>query len=244
MPVADLRAVFFDIDDTLFSTTEFAAMARRNALKAMIDVGLNISLEDGLRELGEVITEFTSNYPHHFDKLLLRLPESATRGLNRAVLVAAGMVAYHDAKFRRLRPFPDVLPFLRRLARTPVLRGVITDGVEIKQAEKLLRLRVYPLLSPGGVFISDQIGIAKPNPKLFERACSEMRVAPRDALLVGDHPAKDIDPANAVGMVTVLVDRGGRHASAGGKTAPRFRVRDFHQLLNLLRKQYKLRIPS
>ncbi len=242
--MTDLRAVFFDLDDTLFSTTDFAALARRRALKAMIDLGLNVTLEDGLRELGEVIHEFSSNYANHFDKLLLRLPETATRGLNRTVLVAGAVVAYHDAKFGKLRPFPDVLPALRRLARTSLVRGVITDGLDIKQAEKILRLGVYPLLTPGAIFISAQIGISTPNPKLFERACSDMRVTPRQAMYVGDHPTKDIDPANRIGMITVLVDRGGRYVNEVGATEARFRVRTFDQLLNLLRKHLKVRIPS
>ncbi|MBI2932469.1 MAG: TIGR02253 family HAD-type hydrolase [Planctomycetes bacterium] len=242
--VPPLRAIFFDIDDTLYSTTEFATLARRNAIQAMVNVGLNIPIEEGLRELSEVIHEFSSNYQHHFDKLLLRLPEAATRGLNRTILVAAGVVAYHDAKFTRLKPFPDVLPALKRLARTSLIRGIITDGVDIKQAEKLLRLGVHSYLTPGAVVISDQIGISKPNPKIFERACSEMRVAPREAMYVGDHPVKDIDPANRIGMVTVLADRGGRHSDEIGRTRAHFHVRNFDQLLNLLRKRFKVSIPA
>jgi FMN phosphatase YigB (HAD superfamily) len=31
----DLKAIFFDIDDTLFSTSEFANKARENAVEAM-----------------------------------------------------------------------------------------------------------------------------------------------------------------------------------------------------------------
>lgn len=240
----DLRAVFFDLDDTLFSTTEFARLARRQAVQAMIRHGLRVSAQDALRELDEVIAEFSSNFDRHFDKLLVRLPEGATHGLNPVILVAAGVTAYHDAKFTRLKPFPDVLPALRKLSRSPLIRGVITDGLDVKQAEKLLRLDVFPLLTPRAVFISDQIGIAKPNPKLFERACSEMRIAPRQAMYVGDHPQKDVDPPNHIGMVTVLVDRGGRHAGVRGRTQPAYRLRNFSQLLQLLRKDFKVHFPA
>ena len=45
----------------------------------------------------------------------------------------------------------------------------------MKQAEKIHRLGVYPFLSPGAVFISDTIGISKPNPKLWQRACAADR---------------------------------------------------------------------
>ena len=59
-------------------------------------------------ELEEVIHEFSSNYEHHFDKLLLRLGEEHTAHLNRALVVAAGVAAYHDTKFSELHPFPGV----------------------------------------------------------------------------------------------------------------------------------------
>ena len=53
-----INAIFFDIDDTLYSTSDFARRARRNALRAMIGLGLNISLNVLSKELDEVIAEF------------------------------------------------------------------------------------------------------------------------------------------------------------------------------------------
>src|SRR5262245_17354782 len=86
-----LRAIFFDIDDTLFSTSEFADKARRAAIDAMIAHGLLGEREAVVRELNEVVAEFTSNYEHHLDKLLLRLPQEALNGRNPAIFVAAGV---------------------------------------------------------------------------------------------------------------------------------------------------------
>jgi putative hydrolase of the HAD superfamily len=235
-----LKAIFFDIDDTLFSTTEFADRARRAAVEAMRKVGLRLPSEHVLRELHEVISEFSSNYEGHFDKLLLRLPERAWDGVNPAILVAAGVQAYHDAKFRHLRPYPDVPPVLGRLAKTDLVRGVITAGLAVKQADKLLRLRLYELFTPTAIFISDQIGISKPNPKLFSRACDEVGVEPKETLYVGDHPLHDVDPANSLGMITVHVRRG-KHAPERGKTAPTHSVEDFKELLTVLRKDYSVR---
>src|SRR6185503_19531770 len=97
-----LKAVFLDIDDTLYSTSEFAAAARRAALDAMIRLGLKMTLEDAVLELAEVITEFGSNFPHHYDRLLRRVPPEALPPGNPAVLVAAAVSAYHDTKYRSL----------------------------------------------------------------------------------------------------------------------------------------------
>ena len=138
-----LRGVFFDVDDTLYSTTEFTRGARESAVRAMIAAGLRLPFEAALAELQEVIREFSSNYHRHFDTMLLRLPASACGQTNPAVVVAAGVVAYHQAKQRHLTVFPDAAEALRGLAAGGSLcLGVITAGVPVKQAEKLVRLGV------------------------------------------------------------------------------------------------------
>jgi putative hydrolase of the HAD superfamily len=233
-----LQAVFFDVDDTLFSTSEFARHARRASMEAMVALGVKLTAEELERELEEVIAEFSSNYEHHYEKLLLRIPHKTWDGLNRAVLIAAAVVAYHETKSRELAPYPDAVDLLRKLAKTPLVRGVITSGLEIKQAEKLVRLKVLDCLTPGAIFISDQIGISKPNRKLYMRACDSLGVSPKAAMYVGDNPLHDIDPANAIGMATVLVRRGGRHGVEAGKTRATHEITDFGQLEKILREKH------
>lgn len=232
--------IFFDIDDTLYSTTEFAEKARRAAVDSLRRHGLRLPADHVLRELHEVIAEFSSNHEHHFDKLLLRLPRRSFDGVNPAILVAAGVQAYHDAKFRLLRPYPDVPPVLAKLARTDLVRGIITAGLEVKQADKLLRLGLYDCFTPTAIFISDQIGISKPNAKLFQRACEEVGVQPRETMYVGDHPTHDIDPANSLGMATIHVRRG-KHAPEQGRSKPTYELKDFKELLTVLRKDFNVR---
>ena len=63
---------------------DFAARARSNSLNSLSKMGLRVKKEELSRELDEVIREFSSNYEHHFDQLLLRLPEKVLAGLNAA----------------------------------------------------------------------------------------------------------------------------------------------------------------
>lgn len=233
-----VKAIFFDIDDTLFSTSDFAAIARRNSVEAMVRIGLRMDPADLLKELQEVVQEFSSNYEHHFDKLIARIPAKTYAGINPAVLIAAGIVAYHETKFRQLHPFNDVVEVLSLLAQAPVLRGVITAGMTVKQAEKLIRLNVYPFLTPTAIFISDQLGISKPNPKLFLRACQSCQVAPEESMYVGDHPTHDIDPANKIGMITVLNRRSPKTQTFAGQTPARFEIYDFWDLLRIVREDF------
>jgi putative hydrolase of the HAD superfamily len=236
-----IRAVFFDIDDTLFSTTEFATLARRNAVDAMRKIGVNLTREQLLKELYEVISEFSSNYEHHFDKLLLRIPRRSFDGVNPAIIVSSAIIAYHQTKFKQLKPYRDAKQCLQALAKTDVTRGIISAGLEVKQAEKLLRLRLYKYLTPAAIFISDQIGISKPNPKLFQRACYEIGVAPAETIYVGNSLINDIEPANSTGMVTVYLKRRKKEEDTRGRRIkPNYELKNLMELISILKRDFTL----
>ena len=237
-----LQAIFFDIDDTLYSTSEFAELARGAALDAMVAAGLQMDKEQLRVELDEVIHEFTSNYEHHFDKLLLRIPRKHYRGINPAVIVAAGVIAYHETKIRRLVPYEDAIEVIRLLSKTDLTLGIITEGLAVKQAEKLVRMRVHPYVSPNAIFISNQLGISKPNPKIYQRACSDLNLKPSESMYVGDNPAHDLDPPREIGMITVRMRRGGKHYDEQPKTPPDVEVQNFWDLLDYLRLNYAIEV--
>lgn len=229
-----LRGIFFDIDDTLYSTTDFARRAREAAVERMVALGLRIDRETCLRELQEVIGEFSSNYAYHFDKLLARLGAQTLGELNPAVVVAGAVAAYHDTKNTDLVPFPGVAGVLEKLAATDIVVGVVTEGLAVKQAEKLLRLGLYRHVSPGAVFISDQIGISKPNPKLFKRALDKTGISAGEAMYVGNRATHDIDPPASLGMKTVLFEHGGKYSGVLGETTPDYTIPSFEELLPIL----------
>lgn len=233
-----LKGIFFDIDDTLFSTTAFAEQARRNGIAAMVQMGLRCDPEEAWNELTDVISEFSSNYGNHYDKLLNRLPRAAVEGTSPSLLVAAAVVAYHETKFRELSAYEDVSTCMRMLAQTPLVLGIITAGLRVKQAEKLIRLGVWKYIHPKAVFITDEVGIGKPNPKLFLRACETMGLDPQECMYVGDHPLHDVDPANKVGMISVWNQREGRHIHVRGKTRPQHVIYNFWDLIAILQNHY------
>jgi putative hydrolase of the HAD superfamily len=239
-----LQAVLFDVDDTLYSTSQFARNARLNAVRAMHDAGLAVAPDLLMRELEEVIQEFGSNYDHHFDKLINRVPAEKYEGVNKALLVAAAVIHYHRAKECDLHPFPDVRPIFRGLRDAGLTLGIITDGLRIKQAEKIIRLGILDYLSPNAVFISDDIGISKPNVKLYERALKDLELDPEKVLYVGDNPKNDIDPPNSLGMNTVRVRRGGRHDQTPSETEPNYDINNFCDLAEIIRRDFQVDLPA
>ncbi len=233
-----LKAVLFDDDDTHCSTTKFARRARRSAVRAMIKAGLKVPEEQVYRELEEVIREFSSNYEHHYDKLLMRMPRQALLGTNPALIVTSGVVAYHDTKFRGLEPFPDVKPLLAALEVAGLQRGIITHGLTMKQFEKLVRLGLTELVDPYAIFISDQVGISKPNPKLWSVALRALELEPEETMYVGDNLLSDIAPPKTLGMRTVWSKRAAKPDQDRENIVPDHEIEDFKELGVILREHY------
>jgi len=239
--MSSLATILFDVDDTLFSTSEFSARARSNAVRAMVEAGLDLPEEEVLRELQEVIAEFSSNYDHHFDRLLQRLRPHGLADTNPAIVVAAGVVAYHDTKFRELAPYADVPPLLAALREAGVQTGVVTHGWTAKQAEKLVRLGLLEFFDPEAIFISDQVGISKPNPKLYAHVLRELGREPEEVMYVGDNPTHDVRPPQSLGMIAVWARRGAKRGLAPG-IVPDHEIDSFEELREILGSAYGLEL--
>ena len=239
-----LRAVLFDIDDTLFATSEFAARARRRAVEAMTSSGLGIDTDTAYAELQEVVREFSSNYSRHFHQLITRLGDCIQPGVHPAIVIASGVRAYHATK-EHMHPYQDAIRVLDALRRTDLLRGVLSNGLTIKQAEKLVRLGLANAFSPGAVFISEDMGIAKPNAKIFRIVCDRLGVEPAETIYVGDNAPMDMDPAHEAGLLTCLRAGNGKHATARGKHIPDFVVKDLTELIAIVQDKFGIEIrPS
>ncbi len=239
MPRKKIQAIFFDIDDTLCATSEFTKEARQNALNAMLALGLKMPISFLKNELNQIVTEFSSNYSQHFNKLLERIPPESYENINPAILIAAAVNSYHYTKFHKLKTFDDVIPFLKKIANYPIIKGIISDGLAIKQAQKLLLLDIYSYFTPQAIFISEQVGISKIDPKIYEYICEKMKILPEQTMFIGDHPDKDIDTANQIGLISVRIRKNGKYDIFPSKTPPCYEIKTFTELDHILELNYE-----
>ncbi len=193
----DRIVIGLDLDNVLYPTSQFAEAARVAALRAMISKGLNVSEIELYSTLKEIVTERGANYLHHFDALCRKL------GINngyRPMIVAAAIKAYHDTK-EAIQSYPEIEQTLALLSLRSDLLVVISEGLAIKQWDKLLRLGLDGMIYE--VFVT-----GSKNVRTYERVVKELGVPPSRMVMVGDSPSKDILPAKEVGMSTVRVKRG------------------------------------
>ena len=194
-----IKAIFFDIDDTLYDSTELANRARMNAVLAMIDAGLE---EKNPRKvfsrLKKIVKKYGSNYQYHFSRLLEEFDMS-----ENPAIIAAGVAAYHDTKLSYIKPFPDTVPVLLYLRDKGYKLGVISEGVAVKQWEKLIRLGLQHFFHE--VILSESAEADKSTKRLYEVALKAMDCKPWEAVMVGDKLDKDIKKAREVGLRTVWI---------------------------------------
>jgi putative hydrolase of the HAD superfamily len=194
-----IKAVFFDIDDTLYDTSGFARLARRAAINVMIDAGLPLSSDEAYKLLKEIIKEKGSNYDKHFNILTKRV-----FGEEKPLLIALGMITYHNVKFALLRLFPKTPSTLIYLKSKGYHLGVISDGITIKQWEKLIRLGLNHFFDE--VVTSEEAGVEKPDEKIFRLALDRMGCQPTKSIMIGNKFNKDIIGAINIGMSAILVN--------------------------------------
>ncbi|MDR2623988.1 MAG: TIGR02253 family HAD-type hydrolase [Methanobrevibacter sp.] len=193
------KTVFFDIDDTLLNTSTFAKLARESAIKTMVDNGLPMTFDEAYSLLKEIINQKGSNYNKHFDVLT-----KTVLGEENSMLIALGMVTYHNVKFALLRPFPKTTDVLIYLKSKGYKLAVISNGLTIKQWEKLVRLNLHNFFD--GVVTSEEVGFEKPNKYIFDEALKKMDCEAENSIMVGNRLDTDCIGAINAGMSSILID--------------------------------------
>jgi putative hydrolase of the HAD superfamily len=196
-----VKAVIFDIEDTLFDSSLQMRMTRLNAVRAMIEAGLPVDVETGYRTLEDIVNQYGPHYTKHFDKLLERL------GLKwNPQVIAAGVVAYRDTSQAYLKPFPDTIPTLIKLRDLQYKLGVASDGRAVKQWQKLIQLGINHLFH--SVVVSEDLGTEELTEDLFKKCAEDLEVAPKEAAYVSSKPNKGILYANKASLLTVRLRKG------------------------------------
>jgi putative hydrolase of the HAD superfamily len=101
------------------------------------------------------------------------------------------------------KPFADVEPTLDQLVGKRL--GILTNGPSDLQRTKIDTSGLGPSFNP--VLISTELGIGKPDPRIFEFALERMGVEPRECVMVGDSLERDVQAASTVGIPAVLLKR-------------------------------------
>lgn len=237
-PHACVDIVFFDIDDTLYDQAKPFAYAVRRVCGDVACASDAALYDASRRHSGPIFAAFSAGRTPTTHEYALRMQQTlADFGIviDYATAVEAQRV-YADESGVAMSLSPvmaSCLDVCRSRARLGV--GVISNGREELQMEKLEILGLARWVSPGAVFVSQAVGLAKPNPALFRYACRQLGTETDRCIYVGDAWDTDIVGARAAGMPCVWLNRRGRTRPRDTKgVSPTWEVRSEEELLALL----------
>ncbi len=100
--------------------------------------------------------------------------------------------------------YPDVLPALEQWRRIGIQLGIVSN-FDSRLNYVLDALKLTEFFT--SITISTQIGVAKPDPKIFTAALEKHYCDAKDAWHIGDSFRQDYEGARAAGLRAILVER-------------------------------------
>jgi FMN phosphatase YigB (HAD superfamily) len=205
LPESRPAAVLFDFGQTLFHRESEADWAH-SVLK---EFNMDLSAD----HITQLLTQVRSaaRTPSIQERLQIRYRSpDAHREANTACFEAAGLpsdlvAALYDRMVAKeaWTPFPDAYAVLAALKRQSVPVGVISNiGWDIR-----VHFEYHDLLSLVDSFtLSCELGIEKPDARIFHKACQALGSDPESTLMVGDDPLRD-GPGVYAGLQVYLLPR-------------------------------------
>ncbi len=196
-----VKAVVFDVDNTLVDFMKMKDAAVAAAIDAMIDAGLDLTHEQAHKRIYEIYSERGIEFQQVFDEFL-----KSVLGYIDYRILANGILAYRRGREGVLVAYPHVRMALLRLVRNGLALGVVSDAPKLQAWMRLCSLGVDEFFDVVVTF--DDTGRRKPAPEPFQKALELLGVAPHEAVMVGDWAERDIVGAKTIGMYTVFARYG------------------------------------
>ena len=220
-----IRAIVFDLDNTLTDFMRMKAEAVNAAIDGMIDAGLKLPREAVRARIDAIYKEQGMEYQQVFDALL----ESEVGHIDPEIL-ASGIVAYRKARSSSLKTYPHVQLTLLELTKRGIKLAVVSDA---PRAQAWLRLCDLSLQHVFDVVVTfDDTRERKPSPLPFREALRQLAMDPAEALMIGDWPERDVVGAKSLGITTVFARYGDTFGT--GESGADFEIDDVLELVAIV----------
>jgi len=222
-----IRAIIFDLDNTLTDFMKMKRAAIDAAVDGMLDAGLTLPREEVATRIYQVYDREGIEYQQVFDRFL----NEALGRIDYKILSSA-IVAYRRARDSYLVLYPHVNITLLELLKRGLKLAVVSDAPRLQAWTRLAHLQLHHLFD--SIVAFEDTGERKPSPKPFERAIEVLGIAPNEAIMVGDWPERDVVGAAKVGIKTAFARYGDTFGTV--HSGADFDLNDIYELVAIVDK--------
>ena len=225
-----IRALFFDLDDTLWPITPVIVQAEQILFAWLAAHTPRVAASYSIDMMRQQRIQLMQARPElAIDLQALRyqaLLDTFLRCDEDPALVTAAMQVFNQAR-NQVQLFDDVAHCLPHLAKLVKL-GSLTNGAADLEAIGLAHHFEVSLSA-------HKIGKAKPDPHVFLLACEALKLQPEQVAYIGDDLRLDVEGAQKAGLTGIWLNRQNQQAPAElGHIQPDATFTNLHDLVGWL----------
>mgnify|MGYP000218042753 CR=1 FL=1 len=246
-----LKAILFDLDDTLIDWSTFTdnwEVREAKHLRGVFDYICRevYPLTDWNAYAQEYFNRVRDAWMNARDSLLaphlghILLDAALAQGIPEGALgVQECLNAYNWAAPESTYAFPDVPAALRILRENNIKIGIVTNAFQ-PMTLRDIEMKTHGLLDffPECRISAADVGYLKPHPKIFQFALECLGTEPHETIFVGDNPVADIAGAQGAGLKAVMRVKHPTQPLISGLVVPDGAINTLNDLLLLLDKWY------
>ena len=196
-----MKAVIFDIDNTLTDFMKMKRAAVDSAVEGMIDAGLKVEKAKMVEKIFEIYWKDGVEAQKIFDKVL-----NKEFGHIDHKMLAAAILGYRRAKAGSMALYPHVGLTLSELMKMGIKMVVISDAPKLEVWLRIVGLGLHHYFDH--VITAEDVGAKKPAPQSFRKALDLLGTKPHETIMVGDWADRDIVGAKNLGIRTAWAEYG------------------------------------
>jgi HAD superfamily hydrolase (TIGR02253 family) len=219
-----VKAILFDLDNTLINFMKMKRLSCEAAIDAMIDAGLKVNRDKAMKLMFKLYDKHGLEDPRIFQKYLRQV-----LGKVDYRILAYGVVAYRRVRSGFLEPYPHTQYVLLKLKSKGLKLGVVSDAPRLKAWIRLAAMKIADFFDVIVAF--EDTKRLKPSELPFKAALAKLQLNATDCLMVGDMPQRDIKGAKALGMKTCFAAYGNPKIKVSDAD---FVINDIKELLGII----------
>ena len=192
-----IKAVVFDIDDTLISEHEYIRSGF-NVVAQALSVKYQLLQENVFLKLMNLFQESPKNV---FNRIL------DFYQIDYTIEDIKELIAIYRNHLPNISLYKDAKFILNELSEKDLKLGIITDGYQMTQRNKLLSLGIDAYFD--SIIVTDELGreFWKPHARPYELIKEQLGVEFNEIIYIGDNISKDFVTAKKLGIKTIHIKR-------------------------------------
>lgn len=227
-----IKAVVFDVDDTLYDlSTPF-----KEACKEVFPEDTTLDLEGAFlasRRYSDAVYASSLSGKITMEEMYIYRFENAFRDYGKKIDAQTALMfqAVYEQKQQKIQMTESMKNLLDHLKKKVKL-GIVTNGPAQHQWDKVNALGVKQWIPEDHIFISGDLGVAKPDVEIFDTALQKLQVQKDEVCYVGDSFENDMAGAKHAGWKAIWYNHRGHKAAEN--VEPDYVVENEEELIRLL----------